>query len=84
MLLQDIKQYLFIKKQATLNEIASELKIDKGVIESAIEHWIRKKRVEKIIPESACKSCPSGCSSCSSIFQITLYRWIEQDNQKIV
>ena len=77
MILREIRSYLSNNKEATLNEIAADLKTNKSVIEMAINHWIKKGKVKKNNLMQSCKGCTSSCGSCLSFYDTTTYKWIE-------
>lgn len=46
----------------SLNEMARDLEISPGMLDSLIEYWVRKGKVRACSGGSACASCHSTCS----------------------
>jgi putative ferrous iron transport protein C len=73
MMLQEIKNYLQQRGQASLTEIALHLDADPAAVEGMLQHWIRKGMVQQT---TLTASCGSSCNQCGSE-QRALYVWGE-------
>ncbi|TCD47374.1 FeoC-like transcriptional regulator [Chlorobium sp. N1] len=63
MTLSAIRQYLAENGGATLPELSRHFDADPSLVESMLEHWIRKGRVALVPPKPCGPSCCGGCSS---------------------
>jgi hypothetical protein len=70
MILQEIKRYLQNHPYASLDELTFNTKHDREVVEHAIWHWIKKKKVTTI-KQHQCGRCGANC-----IYNDSLYTWI--------
>ena len=71
MILADIKAYLMQHQQASLLDIATHFQSSPDAVRGMLEIWIRKGRVIRYQPSSACNS---GCNKCNQ-HQTELYVW---------
>jgi predicted transcriptional regulator len=74
MLASGIKKLLMERGAATINEIASLLKTDPGMVEDVLARWILEGKVTKEENHHECRCCGCGCSSGSGGSRL-LYKW---------
>jgi len=74
MILLEIKNYLQLRKQASLTDIALHFDADPAAVEGMLEQWIRKGKVHKT---TLTTSCGSSCNQCGSA-ETALYVWGER------
>ena len=74
MILQDIRQYLQQRGQATLYDIATHFDLDPEVARAMLQFWISKGRVRQLSQGDACgDSC-----HCDSRAQMDTFQWNPQ------
>jgi hypothetical protein len=82
MILSDIKRYLVRHQQATLADIALHCDAPPEAVRGMLEHWMRKGKVARIRPGSACGASCTRCDPAS----VEIYHWIDgttpQDRSK--
>lgn len=72
--LANLKRYLMSHNQATLTDLANYFRNEPDVVESMLQHWILKQKVECI----QVKTCTKGC--CQGGCDLNIYRWIGTTN----
>lgn len=72
MILTEVRDYLKLKGQAPLRDMALEFGMDQDALRPILEQWIAKGKLEKL-PQGT--SCGGGCNSCAPE-TIELYQWI--------
>ena len=75
MLLTQLREYMQIKKQATQDEIAIALNIDKYVLDQMVDYYLRK----GVMVEQEVKNCQSPCVGC----HCKTYQWIESSQSSV-
>ena len=75
MLLTQVRDYMRLKKQATLDELAASLNIDKKVIEHGLGYWQKKGFISK----QDIQNCNTTCSNCNCVG----YIWIERSQSGV-
>lgn len=73
MILTEIRDYLKIKGQAPLRDMALEFKMEQDALRPILEQWINKGKITKLPQGTA---CGGGCHSCEPE-AIELYQWID-------
>ena len=73
MILTQVRDYLKLKGQAPLRDMALEFGMDQEALRPIIEQWMTKGKVEKL-PQGT--NCGGGCNSCAPE-AIELYQWID-------
>jgi len=73
MILTEIRDYLKLKGQAPLRDMALEFGMDQDALRPILEQWIAKGKIEKLPQGTA---CGGGCHSCEPE-TIELYRWVD-------
>ena len=73
MILTQVRDYLKLKGQAPLRDMALEFGMDQEALRPIIEQWMTKGKVEKL-PQGT--GCGGGCNSCAPE-TIELYQWID-------
>jgi len=73
MILTEIRDYLKLKGQAPLRDMALEFGMDQDALRPILKQWIAKGKIEKL-PQGT--SCSGGCHSCEPD-TIELYRWLD-------
>ncbi|MDH5433240.1 MAG: FeoC-like transcriptional regulator [Gammaproteobacteria bacterium] len=72
-MLMEIKKLLIEREQMTLIDLARHFYVSEAVMQSMLEQWIKKGRIEVI---DASGFCGSGCGTCDEAETAkTLYRW---------
>lgn len=71
MILADLRDYLQASPGATLAELAGHFGTDGEALRGMLALWVRKGKVEKILPSSG---CGSGCTQCP-LPSVEMYRW---------
>lgn len=77
MILSEVRDYLKLRGQCTLSDIALHFDTDADAVRGMLEVWIRKGKVDK---SSATASCGTSCQSCDPA-ATEVYSWREQDNK---
>lgn len=72
MILTEIRDYLKLKGQAPLRDMALEFGMEQDALRPILEQWIDKGKIEKL-PQGTI--CGSGCHSCEPL-TIELYQWV--------
>ena len=76
-MLSDILDYLKKNREASGSEIAVLLKMDRQLVEDALDELIKKRRVERnMIKHVSCGGCGGACSS-SSCIDKEIFRYID-------
>ena len=73
MILSEVRDYLKLRGQCTLSDIALHFDTDADAVRGMLDVWIRKGVVEK---RSATASCGSSCQSCDPA-ATEIYFWVE-------
>ena len=73
MILTQVRDYLKLKGQAPLRDMALEFGMEQDALRPIIEQWIAKGKVEKL-PQGT--NCGGGCNSCAPE-TIELYQWVD-------
>lgn len=72
-MLMDIKNILQEREQMTLTDLARHFYVSEAVMQSMLDQWFKKGKVEAI---ELANVCGSGCGSCDESAQAKiLYRW---------
>lgn len=74
MILTDIRDYLRLKGQAPLRDMALEFGIEQDTLRPMLEQWVSKGKAIKL-PQGT--NCGGGCNSCAPE-TIEIYQWIER------
>jgi len=73
MILSDVKDYLQVRRQATLTDLALHLRAEPEAVRAMLSVWERKGRVRRLGAAGGCgRSCP-GCGPTAS----EVYAWVE-------
>ena len=78
MILADIRDYLLVRGEATLADIALYFEADPEAVRGMLQQWIRKGRVARRKVEAA---CGTSCHRCDPA-AMELYVWQEPIEQK--
>ncbi|MBV5320012.1 MAG: FeoC-like transcriptional regulator [Chlorobium phaeobacteroides] len=73
MTLTDLKGFIQERRRVSLSEIAGYFKADMAMIESMLDHWIRKGRVQVKQADAFSASC---CGKCGGHKQVW-YTWVD-------
>ena len=73
MILTEIRDYLKVKKQAPLRDMALEFNIEQDALRPILEQWVNKGKITKL-PQGT--TCGGGCHSCEPEV-IELYQWVD-------
>ncbi len=73
MILTEIKDYLKIRGQAPLRDMALEFKMEQDALRPILEHWKAKGKIIQL-PQGT--GCNGGCHSCAPE-TIELYQWVD-------
>jgi len=73
MILTEIRDYLKLKGQAPLRDMALKFNMDQNALRPIIEQWIAKGKIEKLPQGTTCGGVCHGCEPET----IELYRWTE-------
>lgn len=73
MILSQVRDYLKLRGQCTLSDIALHFDADADAVRGMLDVWIRKGKVEK---RSATASCGTSCQSCDPA-ATEVYFWVE-------
>ncbi|WP_196137922.1 FeoC-like transcriptional regulator [Aliikangiella sp. G2MR2-5] len=72
-MLMEIKKLLEERDQMTLTDLARHFYVSENVMQSMVDQWIRKGRIEKVELSGL---CGSSCGSCDEAGEVKiLYRW---------
>jgi predicted ArsR family transcriptional regulator len=74
MMLSTIREYLSLRGQATLAEIALHVDAEPDAVRGMLQQWIRKGRVEQRKVEAA---CGTSCNRCDPA-AMELYVWLDR------
>ncbi len=74
MILSQVRDYLKLRGQCTLSDIALHFDTDADAVRGMLDVWIRKGKVEK---RSATASCGTSCQSCDPA-ATEVYSWCDQ------
>jgi hypothetical protein len=69
--LRQLKAYLIEHKQATLTDLTYHFRTEPQLVQTMLEHWIRKGKVQHIHVEE----CSKGC--CQGGHDLEIYRWVD-------
>ncbi|WP_353571025.1 FeoC-like transcriptional regulator [Candidatus Albibeggiatoa sp. nov. BB20] len=69
--LRQLKAYLIEHKQATLTDLAHHFRTEPPLVQTLLEHWIRKGKVQHTHIDECAKGCCRGGSD------LEVYRWID-------
>ena len=73
-MLMQIKKLLLEREEMTLTDLARHFYVSEAVMQSMLEQWIKKGRVE--VKELVNGLCGTSCGSCDEAEQNkTIYRW---------
>lgn len=72
-MLLEIKTLLQQRQQMTLLDLARHFYVSENMMQSMLEQWLKKGKIEKLTVSS---SCSSGCGGCNeSSDNQFVYRW---------
>jgi putative ferrous iron transport protein C len=77
MILAEIRDYLSLRGQATLADIALHFEADPAAVRGMLQQWVRKGRIEQRKVEAA---CGTSCSRCDPAAR-ELYIWRDRAGQ---
>lgn len=72
MIVTQVRDYLKLKGQAPLRDMALEFGMEQEALRPIVEQWIKKGKVEKL-PQGT--MCGGGCTSCAPE-TIEIYQWV--------
>ncbi|MFW5808792.1 MAG: FeoC-like transcriptional regulator [Spirochaetota bacterium] len=75
MILARIKELLHENEALSAGQIATKTGYDRQVIQQALDTWLEKGKVERLVIENPCSGCLSSCASRSCSEDAVLYRW---------
>ena len=66
-----------LQKQGATNiaELSRILKVDIFILREVLDFWVKKGKVKKFLPDSACCTSGKGCNSCN-LLSFEFYDWI--------
>lgn len=73
MILTEIRDYLKVKKQAPLRDMALEFNMEQDALRPLLEQWADKGKITRL-PQGT--TCGGGCHSCEPE-AIELYQWVD-------
>jgi hypothetical protein len=62
-MLVELRNYIAERGRVSMRDLALHFQIEPDAIRGMLEHWVRK---GKVVRDSACPPCGSGCCSCAS------------------
>lgn len=71
MILADVRDYLRLRGQASLAEIAHHVGSDPEAVRAMLALWVEKGRVSRVVPGGG---CGTGCRQCDPA-QTEVYVW---------
>lgn len=72
MSLIQLKQHMQQVKQSSLFELCRATKINPEVLQSMLQHWVRKGKVCEVNSQ---EGCGTRCQQCDPLF-VQRYRWV--------
>ncbi len=69
--LRQLKAYLMTHKQTTLTDLANHFRAEPELVQTMLNHWIYKGKVQHTHIEACSKGCCQGKN-------LEVYRWIYQ------
>jgi hypothetical protein len=76
MILSEIRDYLKLRGQCTLSDIALHFDTEADAVRGMLDIWVKKGKIEK---RSATASCGTSCQSCDPA-TTEVYTWSESKN----
>jgi len=79
MMLTEIKNYLKVRKRASLIDLAHHFEQTPAAIEGMLAHWIRKGKVQRLVGQF----CNKGCCQVERS-QLEIYEWVEKTKVNLI
>jgi hypothetical protein len=75
-MLMELKDYLALRKEATVRDVAAHFGISPETARALLEHWVRKGKASRLSLDQ-CQQCVLHCGK-----SWEAYQWLEQKDEK--